>query len=569
MNFLWQQFRGVCGTNPSAATQADANLWAQCDSWSTVKAALDRVIRATVTAADLKALGFTGSPPLDKPPPVVQGVPHWYQAGIPTVSGYPGNFWGAKDVKYDSIPLPDGTIRAKGCGLTALTIVANFWKGNTQDPTGPSPLDPGKINDWSGLYCTSSGKCRGDIEWNVFATAAKDRAVPLVRLYPACPTSNPYCGTPNNSFPVFPDPRLTLDNILRNGVPVILPIFVWQVDPITKVSTRLPDAVHFVVVTGRTPTGDYFVIDVGDKNMTTLGTLENHAVWWHANETLDLARSLNPNNYFVFVGLDPATGTYKALDRKDPSTAQALGIYSADPVEFVLTDPQGRRAGFDPVSNTSFQEIPTSAYSSTLYRDDLNLSAPDPPPFKALDMANQMPGQYTLDVIGTGSGDFTVEVRASDAAGNWITQTYSGTTAPGASSRFTFPGAVTTLATFSANVAISQSTNGFAVGGLLSVSMGSLGIDPLTQPVTLQVGAFLITIPAGFFQLDPSGSYVFFGTINGVQVAAGIQPQGGTLYAYGIAGLNASNLPTANPVDVRLAIGNTGGNTSATATFVP
>jgi hypothetical protein len=338
--------------------------------------------------------------------------------------------------------------------------------------------------------------------------------------------------------------------------------------PVVDKNTGKPAARHFVVVTGRTPTSDYFVIDPGDAFLKNKALNDlDQAVWMRPGEMLDLKLTLDPKNYIVLVGKDK-TGTWQAIDRKDPSTAQALGVYSSDPVAFVLTDSLGRRAGFDPVSKTSFEEIPTSAYSMTLYRDDLNLSAPDPPPFTALDMANQMAGQYTLDVIGAGSGNFTVEVLSSDAAGNWIMQTYSGTTAPGTTSRFTFQGAVTTFATFSANVAISQSAKAFGVGGLLS-GAGFPGFDPLTQPVTLKVGAFVITIPAGSFQLDPSGSYFFTGTINGVQLAAGIQPQGGTIYAYGIAGLNARNLPTANPVDVRLAIGSIGGNASATATFVP
>jgi hypothetical protein len=262
------------------------------------------------------------------------------------------------------------------------------------------------------------------------------------------------------------------------------------------------------------------------------------------------------------------TNVNQPLVIKDPNTPQALGIYTGAPVEFILTDPLGRRTGFDPATNTSYQDIPASDYSTSVYCDELNFSFCKPP-FKALDMANQMAGQYMLDIIGTGNGDFTVEVRASDAAGNWIAQTYSGTTAPGASSRFTFQGGVTTFATFSANVAINNGLNQFAVGGQFTLGLGSSGIDPLTQPVTLQVGAFSITIPAGSFQRDSNGNYVFQGTINGVQLVAGIQPHGGNNFTYGVAGQNADSLPTANPVDVQLAIGSNGGREPVNAIFAP
>lgn len=583
------------------------------------------------TATEVQAIfaRFRGAggvnPSLGKPPAAVNTrVPKWYQAGIPNnppgcyrdpqtgnpvncpagFDPYPGNLWGAEGVRYDGKDLPAGTIKAFGCALTVFTVVANFCAGNTQDPTDASGLTPQVINDtWPGVY---DG---GSVQWSNYASASKSAPNSFVRYYAAreCPPPPATCPVDNNAFPFFSgvDSRVTLDSILRNNVPVVLQIFVDQVrvelDPATgqpkldaqgkqipildsngnkiplvdSLGNRVPAVDpsgkplvrHFVVVTGRTPTGDYYVNDPGDVNTKTLSDLDK-AVWMHPENILDRNLSLDPRNYIVF-GCKDTTGNYPVLLPKDPSTAQALGVYSSDPVTFVLTDPLGRRTGFDPVSKASLQEIPTSAYSVIVYSDDVNLSAPDPPPFKALDMANQMAGQYTLDVIGTGSGGFTVKILRSDAAGNWIIQTYSGTTAPGAASRFYFQGAVTTFATFSATVAISQSTKGFGVAGLLSVGAGFPSFDPLTQPVTLKVGAFVITIPAGSFQLDPSGSYVFTGIINGVQLAAGIQPQGGTLYAYGIAGQNAGTLPTANPVDVRLAVGSAGGNSAVTATFVP
>ena len=268
------------------------------------------------------------------------------------------------------------------------------------------------------------------------------------------------------------------------------------------------------------------------------------------------------NYYIVFVD------SLKAITVKDPNTAQAMGIYSDAPVEFVLTDPQGRRLGFDPVANTSFQEIPTSAYSSAIFRDEQNFSSVDPPPLKALDLANQVVGQYTLNVIGTGSGNFTVTVIASDPAGNWIPQTYSGTTAPGASSQFTFQGAVATFAAFSANLAISPSYQAFGVDGTFTLGPGG-AISPMTQPMTIQLGHFLATIPAGSFEQTPRGTFVFGGVIQGVLLSAALTPTGGTSYAFAIAAAGASNLPGANPVDVRLALGSNGGSASVNATFVP
>lgn len=43
-----------------------------------------------------------------------------------------------------------------------------------------------------------------------------------------------------------------------------------------------------------------------------------------------------------------------------------------------------RRTGFDPVSNTSFKDIPVSDYSTTIYGNEQDPSAPIPPALKAL-----------------------------------------------------------------------------------------------------------------------------------------------------------------------------------------
>ncbi len=489
----------------------------------------------------------------------------------------PGNFW-ATD-RYDSTTF---TIWGKGCALTTLTILANFWANRVDDPMGFSNLDPRQMNLWTGMYAKGdpqNPQTLGNVEWDNWATFPHTS---LVRVYRECSQTNP-C---NNTFPVLPsssspNPIQTLVNILRNGdrgVPVIIPIQCGN----TTIKCTMPSPgsnepvpeVHFVVVTGVVSQNGTFVNDLstinvndpGDVTTKTLADVGSTSRAYnkdgHITQASVQASLNNINNWKVYSNVNTS------LVPKDPNTPRALGVYTSSPVEFVLTDPQGRRTGFDPVTNTLFQEIPTSAYSTAIYGDEQDLSTPAPLPFTSLDMANQIDGQYTLDVIGTGSGNFTVEITTSAAAGNWITQTYSGTTAPGVSSQITFQGAATIFAAFSANVAINNSKNQFAVGGQFTLGTGSSGIDPLTQPVTLQVGAFSITIPAGSFQLDSHGNYVFQGTINEVQLAAGIQLQGGNQYAYAFAGQNANSLPTSNPVNVRLAIGSNGGDTSVNANFL-
>lgn len=118
-------------------------------------------------------------------------------------------------------------------------------------------------------------------------------------------------------------------------------------------------------------------------------------------------------------------------------TLKGLGVYTHSPVEFALTDPHGRRTGFDPITSTSFHEIPVSDYSHTKTCGEL-YGSPCSPLLPALNMANPVDGRGTLDVIGIGREDLSVEVRVSDAVGDSMSHTYTGTTAPGVRSRFTF-----------------------------------------------------------------------------------------------------------------------------------
>jgi YVTN family beta-propeller protein len=86
-------------------------------------------------------------------------------------------------------------------------------------------------------------------------------------------------------------------------------------------------------------------------------------------------------------------------------------------------------------------------------------------------------------------------------------------------------------------------------------STASNGIHPGTEPVKLQVGPFIGTIPAGSFIHSKGGSYTYKGVINGVQLEAKIESTGTLRYVFH-AEANGANLSgTTNPVQVSLGIG--------------
>jgi hypothetical protein len=90
-------------------------------------------------------------------------------------------------------------------------------------------------------------------------------------------------------------------------------------------------------------------------------------------------------------------------------------------------------------------------------------------------------------------------------------------------------------------------------------------IDPVAEPVTLQVGTFTTTIPPGSFKKNKQGTFSFEGVIGGVRLEALIKPTGTPRYVFQVTAKRASLTGTTNPVPVALTIGDDSGTTSVKA----
>jgi len=108
-------------------------------------------------------------------------------------------------------------------------------------------------------------------------------------------------------------------------------------------------------------------------------------------------------------------------------------------------------------------------------------------------------------------------------------------------------------------------TDAFTLQSSFSLSSTAPAIDPVTQPVTLQVGTFTTTIPPGSFTKRRGGAFTFVGVIGGVSLQALIAPTGTLRYAFLAAAQGASLTGTTNPVPVKLAIGDDSGMISVRA----
>jgi YVTN family beta-propeller protein len=105
----------------------------------------------------------------------------------------------------------------------------------------------------------------------------------------------------------------------------------------------------------------------------------------------------------------------------------------------------------------------------------------------------------------------------------------------------------------------------FTLGTSFTLSSTAPVISPLTDPVTLQIGTFAVTIPPGSFQKNHIGDFIFTGVVNGVTLKALIKSTGTLRYAFQAEAVGASFTGTQNTVYLTLAIGGDSGATSVTA----
>jgi YVTN family beta-propeller protein len=98
-----------------------------------------------------------------------------------------------------------------------------------------------------------------------------------------------------------------------------------------------------------------------------------------------------------------------------------------------------------------------------------------------------------------------------------------------------------------------------------TLGQNSNGISPPTEPVTLKVGTFTTTIPAGSFKASGFGTFYFVGVVTGVHLGVGIAQTGAKRYAFAAAAQKPSLTGTVNPVPVTVTIGDDSGTVSVKA----
>lgn len=113
-----------------------------------------------------------------------------------------------------------------------------------------------------------------------------------------------------------------------------------------------------------------------------------------------------------------------------PSILTGLSASVHSPVEMLVTDPSGNKTGYDPTTGTMLNQIPNSSYFVQSLGDDANPTSP-PLESKTFYASGVGSGTYKVEVIGTGNGNYTLDLLGYNQAGTSGSSSLTGHTTAG------------------------------------------------------------------------------------------------------------------------------------------
>jgi YVTN family beta-propeller protein len=344
-----------------------------------------------------------------------------------------------------------------GCSITSIAMVLSFY--GVRNPADGLDTTPATVNNYFKLPpegrtitcnkfgCLTRGYSYGDVVWTATGAYSRDaharygtQMITLIK------------GKEREGYNAN-----TLRQYIIEGNPVILKYEKKTVD--NKTIT------HWFVATGIT--GNTFTI----------------------NDPLDARFRLDDPKYAnkaaAMVHYVKTASDFSAIEVKVPAPAQIL-----------ITDPEGKRLGFDANTSTIIQEISSGSYFFDNALSDDTDNTPPPPSevgvYTAI-ITNPIPGSYSLQVVTPPNSDYGFAIYAYDHDAGLSLNAFEGQSATGQQPIYTFkysptPGATTIAQVISIDIKPGETPNAINVksAGLTPVAILSTStfdakmVDPLS-----------------------------------------------------------------------------------------
>jgi len=298
-------------------------------------------------------------------------------------------------------------IKGCGCAITSSVMMLRYH-GITEDMDG-NDINPLTINKWlnnakdyNGKPLTGyfiGGKADGDLNFKVipeYSRMASTTSQPgLKRIVKRLSYGSRSAAT---------------DAILDEDLEVYQPVIMRTIATLGQGKTTP----HYILATEKL-SGTYRINDPYWYNTKSL----NHAYTGTGDEM---------NYYNHYIGLRRFAYIGNTYDTR-PVYYAGINITMASPAELLVTSPSDLRIGFDPINNISYNEIESGSY----VKDGIGNpegGEGEVHETKTIQIENPEAGEYKIEVIGTGEGEYTLYSHITDKNGQPKTDTFSFNISP-------------------------------------------------------------------------------------------------------------------------------------------
>lgn len=281
---------------------------------------------------------------------------------------------------YSCAKNTNATIARCGCAITSIVMIARYY--DITEAQGQD-VNPGKINEW---LKNNNGYQNGNVNWIAGARYTDWRIT--------------YAKTDKSI-----DNYALLDQYLNQDNPVIAK---------ANVGRGGINRQHFFVI-DNILASTYGVKDPAWYNTKTL------------NETTDTGNHIR--------GYENGFDGLRIYKKGNGIAQSAIIIVLGSPAELLITDSSGRKLGKD-ASGIEYGEIPNAWYFEDGFDDPTGENPPVDENNKIIQILEPMDGEYKLEVIGTGQGDYSLDANFYDTQGNANNKSFQSETAVGYTAQY-------------------------------------------------------------------------------------------------------------------------------------
>ncbi len=255
-------------------------------------------------------------------------------------------------------------IRSCGCLITSIVNVLHSY-GITKD-TDNNEISPALLDDW--LSVNNGYNQKGELFWNKIEGFVKSRTSQAVKF-----NYGAFVSTTVSEQNVFTG----VDNSLTNNIPSIV---------------MTHDGSHFLVVYGK----DGQRYKVRDPS-------------WYDTNYLDEPGPATPT-LKMYANRLGGFNTYEKVSRS--TSLSSILFILGSPAELVITDPTGKKLGYNPTTNTSYNEISGATYWTQSFLAPELVGVVNPDESKYVWIPYPISGEYKVEVIGVSNGSYSLDVSS-------------------------------------------------------------------------------------------------------------------------------------------------------------